>query len=101
MRSYARRCQTGGCLTSDLSPSWTTFADLLDPLPNAFLHDPVGWVDSRLGEFRWSMQCEVAESVRGNRCTAVPSCHDAGKATVRHASRHGGSTSILLAKHLS
>lgn len=41
--------------------------------------DPVGWVTERLGEHLWSRQREIAESVRDNRYTAVPSCHDSGK----------------------
>ena len=41
--------------------------------------DPVGWVTERLGEQLWSRQREIAESVRDNRYTAVPSCHDSGK----------------------
>jgi len=37
------------------------------------------WVEHRLGKQLWSKQREIAESVRENRYTAVPSCHGAGK----------------------
>jgi hypothetical protein len=52
---------------------------LLFPKPNPFVADPVRWVDDRLGEFLWSKQREIAESVVANRYTAVQSCHDSGK----------------------
>jgi hypothetical protein len=40
-----------------ISPSpWAVFADLLDPPPNPYVRDPVGWVTSTLGEFWWSGQ---------------------------------------------
>lgn len=42
--------------------------------------DPVGFVRGYLGEFPWSKQRDILESARDNRRTAVPSCHDAGKA---------------------
>jgi hypothetical protein len=67
------------CLTAETPSAWQTFANLLDPQPNPFLGDPVGWVRERLGEFMWSKQRQVAESVRDNRYTAVPSAHDTGK----------------------
>lgn len=47
--------------------------------PDPYLTDPVGWIRDMLGEFFWSKQREIAESVRDNRYTAVQSCHDAGK----------------------
>ncbi len=54
-------------------------ADLLAPAQDPYRHDPVGWVRDRLGEHLWSKQAEIAASVRDNRRTAVPSCHEAGK----------------------
>jgi hypothetical protein len=57
-------------------------ADLLDPRPDPYVRDPVGWVRDRLGERLWSKQVEIAESVRDNRYTAVHSCHDVGKSFV-------------------
>src|SRR4051794_5068256 len=54
-------------------------ADLLFPKPNTVLRDPVGWVRDRLGEFMWSKQREVCQSVVDHRYTAVKSCHDSGK----------------------
>lgn len=44
-----------------------------------FQPDPVGFVEMGLLGFLWSKQKTILESVRDNRYTAVPSCHDAGK----------------------
>ena len=41
--------------------------------------DPVGFIRERLGEFIWSKQIEICESVVANRRTAVRSCHESGK----------------------
>ncbi|MFF8716172.1 hypothetical protein ACF07T_32775 [Streptomyces sp. NPDC015184] len=41
--------------------------------------DPVGWVESRLGQVVWSKQGQVLESVRDHRRTAVRSGHGVGK----------------------
>lgn len=54
-------------------------ADLLWPDPNPYLDEPVGWVSSTTGEFMWSRQREIAQSVHDNRYTAVKSCHGSGK----------------------
>jgi hypothetical protein len=43
--------------------------------------DPCGFVQA-IGGFVWSRQREIAESVRDNRRTAVPSCHDVGKSAI-------------------
>src|SRR5215217_2971411 len=61
------------------SSAWSVFADLLDPPENTYVRDPVGWVSDRLGEFMWSKQREIAESVVVNRYTAIKSAHDTGK----------------------
>ena len=45
-----------------------------------YVDDPVGFVTRELGEWLTSYQREILESVRDNRYTAVPSCHDSGKA---------------------
>jgi phage terminase large subunit-like protein len=52
------------------------------PKQSKYLTDPVGWVRDRLGEFLWSKQRAIAESVRDNRRTAVRSCHSAGKSRI-------------------
>lgn len=52
------------------------------PTPHPFLEDPVGWARAKRGAFLWSKQREIAESVRDNRYTAVPSAHDMGKSWV-------------------
>lgn len=41
--------------------------------------DPVGWMNDVMGERPWSRQREIANSVRDNRYTVVPACHDSGK----------------------
>lgn len=41
--------------------------------------DPVGFVESGLGERLWSRQRQILESVRDNKRTAVPACHANGK----------------------
>jgi hypothetical protein len=44
--------------------------------------DPAGFVTDPLGEFVWSKQREILESVRDHRRTAVKSCHDVGKSFI-------------------
>jgi hypothetical protein len=46
------------------------------------LRDPVAWIQERLGDYVWSKQRTIAESVRDHRHTAVPSCHGAGKSFI-------------------
>lgn len=41
--------------------------------------DPKRWVNEKLDEFLWTKQVAIAESVRDNRKTAVPSCFASGK----------------------
>lgn len=43
--------------------------------------DPVGWIANN-GEWVWSAQQEILESVRDNRYTAVHSAHDLGKSFI-------------------
>jgi hypothetical protein len=61
------------------SSAWQTFADLLDPPENPYVRDPVGWVTSTLGEFWWSGQHRVAQSVVENRYSAFKASHDVSK----------------------
>lgn len=58
---------------------WAIAADILDPRPDPYADDPVGWAKAKLDAFLWSKQIEVAESVRDHRYTAVHSAHDMGK----------------------
>lgn len=44
--------------------------------------NPADWVRERLGEFIWSKQVEILNSLRDNRRTAVPSCHEVGKSFI-------------------
>jgi hypothetical protein len=59
--------------------AFQTASTNLDPKPNPYVDDPVGWAKDVLGLHLWSLQQQIAESVRDNRYTAVPSCHDSGK----------------------
>lgn len=54
-------------------------ADLLDPRPAPFQHDPAGWIAATLHETLWSKQIEIAESVRDHKKTAVKASHAVGK----------------------
>lgn len=47
-----------------------------------YVRDPVAWVTEQLGEFVWSKQRAMCESVRDHRRTAVRSCHEAGKSFI-------------------
>jgi hypothetical protein len=58
---------------------WSVFADLLDPPPNPYVRDPVGWATSKLGEFWWSGQHRMAQSVVSNRYSAFKASHDVSK----------------------
>ncbi|MEU3161793.1 hypothetical protein ABZ753_30975 [Streptomyces griseoincarnatus] len=44
-----------------------------------YQHNPVGWVQERLGQVVWSKQREIMLSIRDHRRTAVRSCHGVGK----------------------
>ena len=57
-------------------------AEGLDPQPDPWSADPVGWIRHRLGESTWSRQEMILESVRDNRRTAVKSCHTSGKSHI-------------------
>lgn len=58
-------------------------ARMFEPPPvSPYAADPVGWIEDRLGEFLWSKQRQIAESVRDHRRTAVKSCHNAGKSWI-------------------
>lgn len=47
-----------------------------------YLMRPADWVHDKADEYLWAQQRAVIESVRDNRYTAVPSCHDSGKSYV-------------------
>lgn len=44
-----------------------------------YLTDPIGFITDILAERPWSIQAQIAESVRDNPNTAVPSCYGSGK----------------------
>ena len=47
-----------------------------------FADKPVQFINKILGDFIWSKQIEIVESVRDNRRTAVHACHDTGKSFI-------------------
>jgi hypothetical protein len=47
-----------------------------------YLEDPQRWAKERLGITIWSKQADIFCSVRDNRRTAVPSCHEVGKSFI-------------------
>lgn len=44
-----------------------------------YRNDPALWVKERLGMHLWSLQREIAESVRDNKKNCIKSCHASGK----------------------
>lgn len=57
-------------------------AEGLDPQPDPYAANPAGWVRDTLGEFVWSKQEEILQSVVDNKYTAVRSCHSSGKSHI-------------------
>src|SRR5262245_7317075 len=47
-----------------------------------YLCDPVAWQEERLGQFLYSKQRVICESVLNHRRTAVRSCHNSGKSWI-------------------
>jgi hypothetical protein len=47
-----------------------------------YSQNPIKWGEDKLGEFYWSKQVEMWESVRDNRRTAIHSCHRVGKSMI-------------------
>lgn len=48
-------------------------------IPSPYAHDPEGWAREVLGVESWSVPRRIRESVRDNRHTAVPACHESAK----------------------
>lgn len=66
-------------LTATPTSPWQTFADLLDPPENPYVHDPAGYVRDVLGEELWSGQAEMVENVVHHDNTVVMAAHSVGK----------------------
>lgn len=60
---------------------WEVAAGYFEP-PPPYGADLKLWAHDRLGEFIWSKQEEIANSLQTERYTAVKSCHDAGKSFI-------------------
>ncbi len=72
-------------MTTGLLPRGTSDAVLrrLTPAPtDRQIMPPVDWVQSRLGEFLWSTQRDILQSLHDHRKTAVQSAHGIGKSYV-------------------
>lgn len=72
--------QTQSLNSAALDP-WEHAAALFEP-PPPYDSDVGLWAQDRLGEWFWSKQGEICESVVNERYTAVQSCHDAGKSYI-------------------
>lgn len=68
-------------LRSEIPTPAEVAAEQFAPKPD-YVSDPARWGRDRLNEFYHRAQVDVMESVRDNRYTAVPSCHDAGKSFI-------------------
>jgi hypothetical protein len=55
---------------------------IMFPEPQPYLDSPAVWVEERLGEFIWSKQEEICQSVVENQYTAVKACHGPGKSFI-------------------
>lgn len=60
---------------------WEVAAKEFEP-PPPYDTDIKLWASDKLGEFLWSMQEEITNSLLTERYTAVQSCHDAGKSFI-------------------
>lgn len=65
-------------------PSGTADAAMrfMFPEPDPYGHSPAEWIRDRLGEFVWSGQEEICQSVVENKYTAVKACHGPGKSFI-------------------
>lgn len=74
----------GAPTTTPLFPPGTADAAVafLFPKPHPYAHDPVGWVETVLGERPTTYQKDILGSLVDNRRTAVPSCHGPGKSWI-------------------
>lgn len=61
-----------------MSTAFDLLAERWSPA-NDYTRRPVEWIAKKTNEHLVAVQREIAESVRDNRYTAVPSCHDSGK----------------------
>lgn len=55
---------------------------MLAPSPSPYVHEPVRWVQERLGEHLTRDQALICNTVARERYVAVQSCHDVGKSYV-------------------
>jgi hypothetical protein len=81
-RSRKRVAATRPSFDDELCSILERAADKLDPPPDPYAEDPVGWVHDRLGEETWSLQREILTSLRDNPKTAVRSAHSIGKSHI-------------------
>lgn len=70
-----------------LSPLAAAILNQVDPPQHPYFNDPIGWITAPkhmggLGEWIWSKQGEICESVRDNKHTAVRAGHGLGKSRI-------------------
>jgi hypothetical protein len=57
---------------------WEVFAERLEESDKPVPH-PIDWCKDKLGDYLWSKQGEILQSIIDNRKTAVPACHESSK----------------------
>lgn len=72
---------TPSIIVTEIPDAFDVAAQEFEPKPD-YDANPGLWGRERLGEFYWSKQNEILESLVKNRYTAVKSCHDAGKSFI-------------------
>jgi hypothetical protein len=85
-RKYGGRPQAPARYATCMADIFELLAERWNPA-NDYTTRPVEWIAERTGEFAWSQQRKICESVVNNRYTAVHSAHDLGKSFI--ASRIG------------
>lgn len=57
-------------------------AELLSPTPDPYVTQPAAWIKDKLGEYTWTKQQAICQSVVDHRYTCVQSSHDTGKSFI-------------------
>lgn len=66
-------------MTATLLKAWDLAIEKLDPTPDPYANDPVGWTERKRETPTWSKQREVMEAVRDHRHVNVRAAHGTGK----------------------
>jgi hypothetical protein len=57
---------------------WEVFRERVEETTKPVPH-PIDWCKDKLGDYLWSKQGEILQSIIDNRKTAVPACHESSK----------------------